>query len=350
MKNVVEKIKVSTRQKSMVGIIPVAGEKLDFNMPWHDSMLQIGHNFTAIEKCVAECALVGCNTIWIVSRSHYTNLLRNRLGEYIYDPQRISDSKIHKNRDLLARIPIFYISAHVKDVDRRDCLGWSAIYGAMRCFDLFRKMSKFSVPDRYYFTFPYGMYDYSILRNYRTTAYNKEDKRFFLSYQGKSVLDGLYLPFSCEPWGIVELNRHFRKTSTGKYYPGSKTKLLPPEERYRERFFPLDESLGGITFSETDHQVEIDDYHHVDSWEGYMGYMKSDMLLERPDYLVKREFSPIAINYKVPEKKQKVKVHPTIRKVLQEDFDAGMTYPKLSEKYGLAPHQVGRIVRDEKQD
>ena len=40
---------------NLAGIVPVAGQPLDFNFPWHDSLMPIGHNYLAVEKAVFDC-------------------------------------------------------------------------------------------------------------------------------------------------------------------------------------------------------------------------------------------------------------------------------------------------------
>ena len=49
------------------GIIPVANLKSEFELKTPEILLPISSDFTAIQKSVFECALAGCNTIWIVA-------------------------------------------------------------------------------------------------------------------------------------------------------------------------------------------------------------------------------------------------------------------------------------------
>jgi len=42
---------------NLAGIVPVAGQPLDFNFPWHDSLMPIGHNYLAVEKAVFDCVV-----------------------------------------------------------------------------------------------------------------------------------------------------------------------------------------------------------------------------------------------------------------------------------------------------
>ena len=48
----------------LAGIIPIAGQSLNFGMPFPDCMLPIARDYTLIESAVVECAFAGCDTIW----------------------------------------------------------------------------------------------------------------------------------------------------------------------------------------------------------------------------------------------------------------------------------------------
>ena len=66
----------------LAGIIPVAGQPLDFKMPWHDCMMPLNKDYLAVEHSVVECAYAGCETIWIVCHDDMQPLIRSRLGDY----------------------------------------------------------------------------------------------------------------------------------------------------------------------------------------------------------------------------------------------------------------------------
>jgi hypothetical protein len=73
----------------LAGIVPVTGEKLDFNLPWHDSLIPVGQDYLAIEHAAYECACAGANTIWIVCKEGTTPLIRHRLGDWLHDPVEV---------------------------------------------------------------------------------------------------------------------------------------------------------------------------------------------------------------------------------------------------------------------
>jgi hypothetical protein len=216
-----EKKTSSTTYFNLAGIVPVAGQELDFNLPWHDSLIPIGKNYLAVERSVYECAVVGCESIWIVCHKEMQPLIRHRLGDWISDPATAPGVKgqfVKFPSQHIKYIPIYYVPIHPKDRDKRDCLSWSIIYGSMRAFSLSKIISKWTVPDKYYVSFPYGVYDATQLQQYRSNISSKA--KFYLSYDGKTVCDGEYLSFTfdAEDW------KKFRKIirgGTGKYEPGS---------------------------------------------------------------------------------------------------------------------------------
>ena len=44
---------------SMAGIIPISGQPLEFNMPWHDCLMPLAPDYLLIDRAVAECAYAG---------------------------------------------------------------------------------------------------------------------------------------------------------------------------------------------------------------------------------------------------------------------------------------------------
>jgi len=287
----------NTTYFSLAGVVPIAGEKLDYNFPWHDSMMPIGKNYLAVERSVYECAVVGCESIWIVCHKEMQSLIRHRLGDWISDPATSPGVKAHFVKfpsQHTKYIPIYYVPIHPKDRDKRDCLSWSVVYGAMRAFSLSKIISKWTVPDKYYVSFPYGVYDPTQLQKYRRDISSK--KEFRLSYRGETVRDGKYLSFTFDAEDWKKFRRVIR-SGTGKYEPGSyfdeeegaiKGNTLPVSERYSAKHFSLQEVFGCLSAQPHDDH-EIDCYYGVDNWEDYCAYMSAEMpkISKRPDYILK---------------------------------------------------------------
>ena len=171
----------------LAGIVPVAGQPFDFEFPWHDCLQPIGKNYLALERAILECAYAGCETIWVVCHKETQALVKHRLGDYIYDPVRYWSHWNKIPTDNQKIIPIFFVPIHPKDRGKRDCLSWSALYGALTAYWLNQKISRWVTPDRYYVSFPQGVYPPEFLKAHRKQISSK--KPFFVSSAGKTVKD-----------------------------------------------------------------------------------------------------------------------------------------------------------------
>ena len=154
----------------------------------------IGQNYLAVERAVVECAWAGCETIWIVCHYEMEPLIRYRIGDFIQDPVWINRTKERFPSEHQRRIPVFYVPIHPKDRDKRDCLGWSVLYGALVAYSISKKISTYAVPNRYYTAFPYGVYPPEVLRPHRKQI--SSDRPFVLSFLDTTVKDGEYLGFT----------------------------------------------------------------------------------------------------------------------------------------------------------
>ena len=293
-----DKEDVSMERFHLAGIVPVAGQPLNFRMPWHDSMMPIAADYLAVERAVHECATMGCETIWIVAPKDMQPLLRKRIGEWVRDFKSKNFKYYAKYPSMHEKqVPIYYVPIHPKDQDKRDCLSWSIIYGALRCFDICSKISKWTVASKYYVAFPYGVYNTTQLAKHASLI--GKDKNLYLSHNGKTVRDGEYLGFTFDKEGFVEYRKIIR-TGTGAYKGQTLEELarLPLEERYSARFFSLDKVFGSAII-EGQTILDIPQYDNIDSWEGYCKYMGSEnrRFIKRPNYdLQYHEFSKIGGN------------------------------------------------------
>lgn len=295
----------SKKSFHLAGVIPVAGQPLDFNCPWNDSLMPIAPDYLAIENSVYECAAAGCETIWIVCHKEMQPLIRHRVGEWVLDPRTSPyiKSKFVKHASEHAKeVAIYYVPVHPKDRDRRDCLAWSVLYGAVKAFHVSSLISKWTVPDMYYVSFPYGVY------NLRDIEANREifstPKRFFARANGKTVADGEYLPFTFNAEDFVNFRREVRAQETGvwesggvwneeeKRFEGTK---LNPEDRYSGRFLSLTDVFKGAKI-EDGNVVDLSWYYNIGDWEGYCQYLGSEerKTIKRPSYyLAYHEFNRI---------------------------------------------------------
>ena len=290
----------------LAGIIPVAGQPLDFEFPWHDSMVPISNNYLAIERTVLECATAGCETIWVVCPSAMQPLLKHRLGEMVQDPVWISRKHDLFPSESRKDIPIYYVEVHPRDQSHRDSLVWSILYGAKVAKKVCNGLSQWLVPNKYYVAFPYAVYPSQHLRRYRKEISNTGNF-YVLTEKGESVLDGQYAGFAFEAKQLGKLIKYFWDKQTGKWDTSQPieerregkyvTKLLPLEERYSGRYFNVVEIFNQLDDSEKTFKIEMEWYYDISSWENLCKYLASEeskkMLKPKLPFLTGRTWNKI---------------------------------------------------------
>jgi hypothetical protein len=239
----------------LAGIVPVTGKKLDFNMPWHDSLMPVAQDYLAIEHAVYECACAGVNTIWVVCKEGTTPLIRHRLGDWVHDPvevDRVAGNPRSTASDSIRRIPIYYVKLKPIDFERRESLGWSTLVGAINSFRMSFRVSKWLIPDKYFVSFPYGIYDTNFLRKRRNQL--RSNQSYIITHDNQSVADGLQTCFTFDRDVFVYARREVRKYKT-----------------------ELGEIFNCVNRDDPKPiEIPIDWYHQIDSWQGYREYLSSE--------------------------------------------------------------------------
>lgn len=242
----------------LAGIVPVAGQPLDFSLPWHDSLMPIAQDYLAVERAVVECAYAGCETIWVICNDDMQPLIRHRLGDYVQDPVwsfRAYDRNVTDNQK---PIPIFYVPIHPRDRRKRDSLGWSVLYGAYTSWKISRGMSKWLAPDRFYTAFPYGVYRVSFLREHRKKI--SSDKKFVLRNNNQTIKDGAYLGFTF----TFEESKQMSKAIWDKSRSYS---------THDATNFSLSEIFEDLDLNDCKF-VDTGEYWKVDNWQNYCDNIK----------------------------------------------------------------------------
>lgn len=311
------------KQQDIAGIIPLAGYEVDYDFGVNPSLIPISKNWTAIENAVYECASVGCKTIWIVANDDVTPIIRHRIGSMYIDPmieEAVNDTKIwsilKKNLRVLSHAEqkrkysaIYYTPVPSKHLRRRNSFGWSVIAGVEMAEWALTKLSSVLAPSRYYVSFPNGIYNpFTAARERMTLKANN----YYLTYEGKTIKDGLPLGFTITYETAMEVKKHVYRTSTGlrdmDRYDNfdnfdewkDKNYKLPPEERYSARNFVLEEVFNCLDTEENVYK-EVGWFHDIQKWDGYLEYMnthsREECMVRPRDVLVKyREFNPIGMN------------------------------------------------------
>ena len=297
-----EKTFSSQANYHLAGIIPIAGQPLDFGMPYPDSLLPVAPSYTMIEAAVIEAAHAGCNTIWIVCNDDIAPIIRYRIGDFIQDPIHFYNKYENRMKDRRIRIPIFWVPVHPKDRDKRDCLSWSIIQAALTAVKISDRISKWFIPDKYYVSFPYGIFDPRPIGKLRKTIKTKNN--FYVRNGNKTVRDNEYTSFTFGKEEFIIYRRNIRK-GTGAYTSevvderGIPRSKLPLEERWSARFFQLKDVFTGVSHKNSNF-YDANDFHNLGSWEDYKRYIKSDLAanIKRPskELFSYKEFNRIGID------------------------------------------------------
>ena len=271
-------------------------------MPYPDPLLPVGTSYTMIEAAVVEAAHAGCNTIWIICNDDVSPIIRHRVGDYIQDPLHFYNKYEYRMKDRRIRIPIFWVPIHPKDRDKRDCLSWSVIQGALTAVKVSDRISKWFIPDKYYVSFPYGIFDPRPISKLRKQIKTKNN--FYVRSQGKTVKDNYYTSFTFGKEEFITYRRNIRK-GTGAYTSdvvderGIPRSKLPLEERWSARFFQLKDVFQGVSHEDANF-YEANDFYNLGSWEDYRRYIKSDLSsnIVRPskEFFSYKEFNRIAVD------------------------------------------------------
>ena len=264
----------SPKGRNVAGIVPLAGWNNSFGFPWPDYLQPLREGFLAVERSIYECAQAGCDSIWVVCSDAVAPLVKARIGDYVMSPKYFEEKDFVKTKQYHEKwIPIFYTPISQKDRDRRDSLGWSALHGALMAFQISDKMSRWVLPTKYFVSFPYGIYNCDTIKKYRDIIRGKES--FFLSYNNKTVRDGLYLSFTFSPGDWPKFKHHVKRQCTG----GDRT--LPSYERWSSRHFTLDK-IFNVDVISIDNKIEIGQYYDLGSWSSLKEYYASDLRIPRP--------------------------------------------------------------------
>lgn len=254
---------------NLAGIVPAAAPRLDFGMPWHDSLMPIGKNYLAIERSVLECAYAGCESIWIVCDQSMQPLIRKRIGDYVQDPVWINRKYEKFRNNFRKRIAVYYVPVSVHDKGQKDSLGWSALHGCYVANKVPKSISKKLCPDMFYVSFPYGVYDVRFLKKHRKKISCKEG--LLLSHNSRTVVSGEYLGFTIS-WAVAKNLRReaweMTKNSTNESM----------EKKYNIRDLTLDKIYASLL---TDNTIEVSEYYNIDGWDKYCLYMGTETQIKK---------------------------------------------------------------------
>ena len=251
----------------MAGIIPVVKEMGDHGMCWHDCLVPIAPNYYAIERAVYECSIAGCNTIWIVADDDVSPLIRHVIGSKIQDPVYLG-RKSRFPSESRQTIPVYYVPIMPNHRNKKLCISWTIVQGASVAAEVANGISKWLAPERFYVSFPYGVYNVKGLRKSRLDFIR--ERSTVLTFNGRSVKDGEYLGFVFHSDSLPALEKKF---SDGQASIITAEELENQEDYYYNNF-SLDKVFGNDVLYKSK-EVDLDWYYPIDSWDGYCKYLGS---------------------------------------------------------------------------
>jgi len=262
-----------TLRMHVAGIIPTTGQKLDYGFPWPDCFQPIDKNLLAIEKSVIECAAVGCTSIWIIASRDILPLLQHRLGEGV---RNLFNYGNNDNNTFIAgrkyNIPIYYVPTRPKDKNTNETVVWNSLYCAKRVRSVGKSLSNWFKPLVYYFSFPYGIFPIESLKNQRERILSLE--RTTLSYNGRSVKTGDFLPCVLPERDLLWLLKSYRKKSISTLSEQS-YKNIPLEQRTFNNILSLKDVFGELPNNDKEVAIEVPWYHDISTWDGIRRYYSS---------------------------------------------------------------------------
>ena len=289
---------IESKVNNLVGIIPIAGQNdYDFGQPWPDCMMPIGASYSLVEASIVECAYAGCKSIWIVVNDDIGPLIRKTVGDWCEDPVWAMRSFDPVPGESRRRIPIYYVSVNPKDRHKRDCIAWSVIHGALTAFKIMSGISDHMVPSKYYVSFPHSFFPAWQLRDHRKLI--SSSTNIYITSHGQSIKDGRLASFTFDKDDWIEFRKIIR-SGTGIRVPGSSihdNELLEPENRWSDRFFPVEKVFDPLDLSNS-HEIAVEDYFDIRNWQEYVDFIAASRSISivKPtkSILIKRQYNRLA--------------------------------------------------------
>tara|TARA_Y100000310_G_scaffold344061_1_gene454874 strand:+ start:3547 stop:4284 length:738 start_codon:yes stop_codon:yes gene_type:complete len=190
---------------SLAGIVPIAGHKSDIDLPWHHVLMPYDRNKTLIQHAVYNCAMAGCKSIWVICNDDQQPLVRKVVGDSIEDPVYRYRAHARFATEHKKIIPIFYAPLPIRDAQKRSHVAWSAIFGCLLANKIFKQISTYVAPERFFVSWPYAVLTSVSLREHRKQM---QKESIVFSDNQLSVHTDDFLPFTCNVDDIEELKQH----------------------------------------------------------------------------------------------------------------------------------------------
>ena len=212
-------------------------------------------------------------------------MLRKHLGEWVEDPAWWYRNTPTPDAYRL-QIPIFYIRMTEKDRRQRGSAAWGIIHGARVANKMARNVSKWTVPARFFVSFPWSGINFWEFKQYRQTTATV--RNFYFTHKGESAWTNEYIPFCFSQDALREMKRNFFEMTTltykkiGDFIPNDRSwfERLPKEEQHSGRRFTIQQLLEPVD-NKSYTSMEISKYYNVYTWDGLQQAI-SDFQFRRP--------------------------------------------------------------------
>lgn len=327
-------------KKSLVGIVPVYGvHEQSRRLPWHQCLMPIAKDYLAIERSIHECAVIGCDSIWVICPQKITLLLREYIGDWIYDPRTIYKRKLGKYDCVhMRQIAIYYVPIKFIGLNEISSFAYSVLYGAYISNLAANTLSKYFSPYKWYVSNPYAVYPTFSLKDHRALLYGNNNTSFLFTFDDYSAEDGLLLPFT---FTMEEYDRMVENATNAMY---SDTEYLTKGQTIKR--ITMKKMLAGVyEQSKHVHYIELDHYFTIVSWRQYCEYLGNQHgvsfhLGKYKIFKEYREFNPIGFDNPTVsvyrgQKKVTFLDFETAEKIRDDVENKKIPIPDVMEKYAI---------------
>lgn len=264
---------------NLAGIIPVSNYKSDLNLPYHDCLLPVAKDITAIESAVYNCLQAGCRTIWIVCEDDTKPIIRDIIGDYV------------TRESTALAVPVFYTPCNPKHWKKKDSYAYSVIQGAKTAVSVSRAYSDWTSPNKFFISFPMCVVDQVKLLEFRKKKYFSIPFKNTIieSSDGDTFLKNKLFPFCVTTESINQCNYYVQIASNTSrelipgmkipadfnltdykmqdYYQGSKVKNTAAKFQLSDVFMPVS----------TDPSLRANlECYDISNWDGYKNYLSKE--------------------------------------------------------------------------
>ena len=242
--------------------------------------MPVGKKTTLLDTAINNCLYFGVSSIWITVNDDYLPLVKKRVGDYGYDPVYYFNEYSKYKTDSRKRVPIYFVPMMTRYRDYCDNHTFGFINSALYAQKVYSQLTKYCVPEYYFFSSPFNLFNYREFSSNRKQLYNK---KIIFECGGKSVFTDNQLPICVDSEDIKELRRHVvlnsnkRHKAVGEFTPNDSSWLerLPKEEQFRGKKMTASDVMKPLD-RETFETFDLSWSYDIVDWASYEEYSRSD--------------------------------------------------------------------------